>query len=145
MEGEARKEEIFENMGGRVQVEKVTHLFYDKVYKHPWLSKYFTHVPREHLETQQTNFMQGALGGKNRYSGRMITTVHPHMNVNAELFDIREQLLAEALIETKTSPEMQDKWLHIDQKFKSNIVKKDRSECEPRFEGDKIIDYPKLH
>lgn len=145
MDTNVTKEQRFERMGGRAQIEKVTHLFYDKVYKHPWLSTYFTHVPREHLETQQTNFIQGALGGQNRYSGRMITTVHPHMNIDLELFNIREALLAEALAETNTSQEMSDKWLHIDLKFKNNIVKKDVSECEPRFEGDRIINIPKRH
>ncbi len=143
MDGDHRKTQIFEQMGGRAQIDKVTKCFYDKVYEHEWLSKYFVHVPREHIENQQSSFMQGALGGPNRYSGRMITTVHPHMNINEELFDIRERLLKEALEECHTSQEMSDKWLHIDEKFRKNIVKKNLDECEPRFQGDKLIDIPK--
>ena len=53
----------FERIGGRPIISRVTKIFYDKVYADPWIGKYFAEIPQEHIENQQTDFMQGAFRG----------------------------------------------------------------------------------
>jgi hemoglobin len=40
----------FEKMGGRNSLIHINKIFYDKVYKHPWLKQYFEQIPQQHIE-----------------------------------------------------------------------------------------------
>ena len=51
-------------------IRKVNQAFYDKVYDHEWLSRFFQAVTKEHIINQQTEFITAAIGGPNNYSGR---------------------------------------------------------------------------
>jgi len=64
------KQQAFEKMGGRNSLIAINKVFYDKVYRHPWLKLYFDNIPQEHIEAQQVDFMQKVLGGENIYVGK---------------------------------------------------------------------------
>lgn len=133
----------FDKMGGRAQLKKVNKVFYDKVYDHPWMSLYFAEVDQQRIEDQQTDFMQGALGGAKCYTGMGMSFVHPHMNIDEEMFVIRETLLNEALEETGSSEALKEAWLGLDEKFKKTVVKNSYGDCKGRFPGDGIISFNK--
>lgn len=137
------KSELFEQMGGRPALVKVTKIFYDKVYLHPWLKSYFENIPQDFIEEQQVDFMQMVLGGENIYVGKAPPRAHKHMFIPEELFDIRQQLLAESFQEAQTSPEMVDKWLALDESFKKLLINKSPDECEQRFRSEPILNFPK--
>jgi truncated hemoglobin YjbI len=136
-----RKEE-FESMGGRALLEKITKVFYDKVYAHPWIGQYFKEIKQEIIEEQQVDFLQGALGGEKVYCGKLPVPAHKHMFITDELFDLRTDLLVESIKECNGSEELTEKILKIDHAFKSGIVKKSLGDCEKRYNTDVIMDIP---
>jgi hemoglobin len=136
------KNEQFEALGGRKILEVVAKEFYDRLYEHPWLSKFFEEIPQERIEKQQVDFMQAALGGPNVYCGSLPIPAHQHIYIDEEMFDLRQVILIEALKKCGSSTELIDKWLKIDSSFKSRIVKSSIAECEKRFFTDNILAFP---
>jgi truncated hemoglobin YjbI len=130
---------IFDLIGGRETLEKVHKVFYDKVYEHSWLKKFFSHIEQTHIENQQTDFMTKALGGPAIYCGRLPVPAHKHMFISEELFDLRHQLLKESLEECRIDPSVIVSWLKIDLAFKSALTKSNPSECEKRFFTDELV------
>lgn len=132
---------LFEAIGGRDVIKKVHKVFYDKVYKHPWIGKYFLLIKQEVIEDQQTDFMSQSMGGPRNYLGKFPIPAHKHMFITEELFELREALLKEAMTEVGINPEHQDLWLKIDRAFKKGIVKTSPAECEKRYASDEILNF----
>jgi len=137
------RRDVFSKVGGRATIEQVHRRFYDKVFAHPWLSRFFEHVTRERLESQQTDFIIAALGGPDRYSGMMPKHAHRHMFITAELFDIRHDLLRQAIEECRIHPEVAEQWLKIDAAFGRALIKRSRSDCTQRYPSEPILDFPR--
>ena len=133
---------LFELIGGRPTLDKVHKIFYDKIYKHPWIGQYFHGIQQEIIEVQQSDFMSQAMGGPAMYLGKLPIPAHRHMFISEELFELRTQFLKEAFLEAGVSEQNQQHWLKIDQAFKKGIVKKSVSECSLRFNTDDIINVP---
>ena len=134
-----KKYPAFEALGGKPMLEKISKIFYDKIYEDEWIGLYFKEVPQERIESQQVDFMQGALGGPTSYCGRLPVPAHQHMYIDEELFDLRQKYLTEAFAEAGACQELIDKWLKIDNAFKPKIIKKSMSDCEKRFFTDEIV------
>ena len=66
----------FEALGGRPILVKISKIFYDKVYDHAWLGKFFAKVDQQIIEDQQVDFLQGALGGDKVYCGKLPVKAH---------------------------------------------------------------------
>jgi len=132
----------FEQLGGRDILEKVSKIFYDKIYEHPWIGLYFQDVPQDVIESQQVDFMTSALGGPKVYLGKLPVAAHKHMLLDNDIFDLREQLLNEALKEANACEELILRWNKIDEAFRAKIVKSSFSECEKRFKSDEILNFP---
>jgi truncated hemoglobin YjbI len=133
---------IFERAGGREMLMAVSKKFYDKIYMHPWLKEYFKDVKQGIIESQQVDFMTGALGGPKIYCGRNPTDAHLHINITEELFQVRKQLLIEAMEEVNASAELRDRWLKVDDAFKGAMIKKLPEDCVKRWATDEILDFP---
>ena len=136
-------ESLFALIGGRPTLDKVHKIFYDKIYAHAWIGKYFHGIQQEIIETQQSDFMAQAMGGPAMYLGKLPIAAHKHMLITEELFELRTQLLIESLKEAGVSEKNKELWLKIDQAFKKGIVKKTVSECSLRFNTDEIINVKK--
>ena len=134
---------LFDRLGGKPTLEKVHKIFYDKCYAHPWLGKYFTHKPQEVLETQQTDFMQNLMGGPNLYAGKTPKNAHQHINISAELFTLRQQVLSESIKEAGISDELREQWLAADGKLQKALVKSSVKECVRAYEMQDILDFKK--
>lgn len=117
----------------------VNQAFYDKVYDHERLSKFFRGVTKEHIINQQTDFIIAATGGPKNYSGRLPYNAHPHMFITDEIFDLRSSFLAEALEETAAPPVLKEAWLRIDSSFRHVIVKQSIEQCSKRWVTDEIL------
>jgi truncated hemoglobin YjbI len=135
-------QKTFHELGGREILMRVSKVFYDKVYAHPWIGKYFADVPQDVIEIQQVDFLQGALGGEKVYCGKLPVPAHKHMFINDELYQLRTNLLVESLKECGACQELIDRLIKIDDAFKSGIVKKSVADCEKRFNSDTILDFP---
>jgi truncated hemoglobin YjbI len=132
----------FKKLGGREILIKFSKIFYDKVYDHPWLKKYFEEIPQETIEIQQVDFLQSSLGGEQVYCGKLPVPAHKHMMITEELYELRSELVLESLKEIGANPELIEKINKIDQAFRPKLVKKSIDECEKRFKTDIILDFP---
>lgn len=120
-------------------VRAINKNFYDRIYADPWLKKMFEIVPQEVIESQQSDFMVGALGGPVMYCGRSPKDAHPHLFVTEEIWQRREEHLKAAFEELNVDPDFAKKWIRIDEAFKKAIVKSSIDQCEKRFFTDEII------
>lgn len=123
-------------------IKLVTEEFYERVYKDEWLKLVFQSIPKEFITSQQIDFMVGAFGGEQRFSGRSPKDAHPHIFVTDEMWMRREELLREAMVAVNCPAEICEKWLKIDNAFKKFIIMKSPMDCQKRFGGDEIIIVP---
>jgi hemoglobin len=134
--------DIYNQLDNKNIINEINVVFYDKVYDHPWMSLYFRDVKKEHIVSQQTDFIIGAIGGPKRFGGRLPSNAHTHMMITEELFELRQDLLKQAFNELNAPQFLVEAWLKIDYAFKKVIVKFSVSECEGRWKTDPILNFP---
>ncbi len=138
----SRGRKLFDRLGGRPTLDRVHKIFYEKLYAHSWIGKYFEGINRELITNQQSDFMGMLFGGPKIFSGRMPIDAHMHMMITEELFQVRHGLLRESLVEAKINePEFSD-WLAVDAAFKNILIKKSIDDCKKRFNSDEILNHP---
>jgi truncated hemoglobin YjbI len=120
-------------------ITKVNEIFYDDMYEDEWLSKVFANTKIEIIKSQQTDFMLGVLGGPKRYGGRSPKDAHPHIFIQEDMWELREQYLRKALNEVNAPDSIQQKWLAIDNAFKNAILKGSIAECVGRYKTEPVI------
>lgn len=114
---------LFEKVGGLATLQKVHKIFYDKVYAHNWLGKFFAGHDQKAIEDRQSSFIAEKMGSLTAYHGKEIKMVHEAMYITPELFEIRKALLAESLKEAGIDKDLSERWLRIDSAFKKHIIK----------------------
>jgi hemoglobin len=145
MNNTAGKETLFDAVGGLPTLERVHKRFYDKVYTHPWLGKFFEGHKQELIENRQTQFMGEKMGGPIVYPGKDPEITHRAMFITEELFAVRRQLLHESLEEFGLDAVLIERWLKIDSAFKRHIVNPSREQFDSidlKFEPPIIIEKP---
>lgn len=130
---------FLEDVGGKKTLEKVHKIFYDKMYAHPWMGKFFADVNQTVIENQQTDFMIQNFGGPSNFVGKLPVPAHKHMYITEEMFMLRQGILEESLVEAGVIPEHRAKWLKIDGAFRSGIVKASVEDCQKRFFTDELL------
>ena len=129
----AGRSSIYERIGGETVISTVLRVFYDKVYAHPWIGRYFSHNPRQHIVAQQTLFMMKIMGGPDRFGDKTPAAIHAHIFITDELFDLRASLLYNALCQCGVDDDIAREWMLLDGSFRRSVVKKSESQC--RVEG----------
>lgn len=117
------KQTLFDAIGGLPTLERVHKIFYDKVYAHEWLGRFFAGHSQEAIEYRQTAFMAERMHGPVEYWGKGMQYAHEAMYITPELFDLRHALLADSLREAGVEADLRERWLRIDSAFKKQIVK----------------------
>lgn len=124
-------------------IKKVTEEFYELVYKDAWFGKMFTEVKQEVITNQQTEFMIQSFGGPKNFCGRSPKDAHPHVWVNEEIWQYREDLLIQAFRNVGAPDNILKKWLKIDEAFKAGIMNKGGpEECFGRYKTEKVLYFP---
>ena len=139
----SRGRKLFDRLGGRPTLDRVHKIFYEKLYAHSWIGKYFEGINRELITNQQSDFMGMLFGGPKIFSGRMPIDAHMHMMITEELFVVRHGLLREALVDSKIPEPEFSEWLAVDAAFKKILIKKNVDDCKKRFNSDEIVNHPK--
>jgi len=117
------EQSLFDQVGGLPVLEQVHKVFYDKVYAHPWLGRFFAGHDQVSLERRQTQFMAEKMGGDVEYYGKGPAMAHRHMYITRELYDLRHELLRQALEEVGVPELLRRRWLAIDYAFIRLVVK----------------------
>ncbi|MFC1749092.1 group 1 truncated hemoglobin [Pseudomonadota bacterium] len=140
------KTKLFYALDGFDTLRKVHKIFYDKVYAHPWLAPYFEGHIQTFIEEQQTKFMAEKFGGPREFLGKEPKYAHEHMYITEELFEVRQQLLRESLLEAEIPGELIERWLKIDSAFKKAISNDDMDAFHAHYTFKKriIIEKPEL-
>jgi hemoglobin len=134
---------LFNKLGGRATLDRVHKIFYDKVFEHPWMKSFFADVDRDAIEKQQTDFMTSNMGGGKIYCGGLPKPVHKHMFITDELYDLRQEMLKEAMVECGIDEELIERWIKIDDAFRGSLVKESVDQCEKRYATDTLLVHPK--
>ena len=124
-------------------VRSVNKEFYELVYQDPWFKRIFRNIDQQIIESQQTDFIVGALGGPKNYSGRTPQDAHPHIFIDEDIWQYREFLLVQAFDKVKAPTWLRDKWLKIDNAFKMSMMKGSLTDCTKRYTMDEIIYEPR--
>jgi hemoglobin len=117
------KQTLFDAVGGLATLQKVHKVFYDKVYAHPWLGRFFEGHDQQAIENRQTTFMGEKMGGNVEYMGKDLVTAHEVMYITEELIELRHGLLGESIRECGVPDELRERWLKIDRAFTKGITK----------------------
>ena len=120
---DVNKQTLYDAVGGLPTLQKVHKIFYDKVYAHPWLGKFFEGHNQEAIETRQTQFIAEKMGAEKPYLGKDMKMAHRQMYITKELFELRHELLRESIKEGGVPDELAERWLRIDSAFSRQIVK----------------------
>jgi len=134
---------LYDRLGGKETLINVHKIFYDKVYAHQWLRKYFTDKPQEILESQQTDFMGQLIGGPKVYSGKSPKFAHQHMVISEELFELRSQMLSDSIKKAGINDELREEWLAADAALKRAILKSSEEECVRAYPNQPILNFTK--
>jgi len=113
---------LYDEIGGHATLSRVHKIFYDKVYAHPWIGKFFEGFNQQVIEDHQSSFMGEKFGGP-AYRGKPLRQVHENMYITQDLADLRHELLRESLIEAQVPDNLTERWLKIDTAFMSHVIK----------------------
>ncbi|MFO0656838.1 MAG: group 1 truncated hemoglobin [Polyangia bacterium] len=108
------------------QGEKLTAIlteFYTLAFVDPRLSPFFRDVTKQRLIEKQYNFMYEILTGEPVYFGERPRNAHHWMVISDELFDYREDLLAEVERRHGMSERSIAQWRALNEAFRKQIVK----------------------
>ena len=139
------KQSLFDAIGGLPAMQRVHKTFYDKVYAHPWLGKFFEGHEQEAIELRQTQFMAEKFGHDEIYPGRELEVAHRRMFLTEELLELRKGLLREALQEEGVDEDLIARWLKIDGAFwgkvKNNSLESFK-QIDLKFQKALVIEKP---
>jgi len=97
--------------------------FYERVYLDPRLAHFFTKVTRDRAIDKQYEFLRDKFLGSRSYFGDRPRNAHHWMVISDELFDYREELLAECAREAGLAEPFVRRWRALDERFRKQIVK----------------------
>ncbi|WP_167631479.1 group I truncated hemoglobin [Mariprofundus ferrooxydans] len=117
----SKKISLFDQVGGLPTLDRVHKRFYDKMYAHPWLGKFFEGHDQQAIELRQTQFMGVKMGGDMRYPGMALELAHRRMYITLEQLELRQSILRESLEEEHVPEPLIKRWLKIDAAFWGHI------------------------
>ncbi len=115
--------EMWAALGQGVGLRQVLEDFYGRVYADPRLAPFFRHTTRERAIDKQFSFLREIFTGEECYFGDRPYNAHHWMVVSDELFDHREELMAECLSRHGLAAELVARFRRVDEVFRKQIVK----------------------
>lgn len=131
--------ELYDAIGGRPTLERVHKRFYDDLYADPWLGGFFVDIDQDLIESQQTDFMSGVMGGPKCFAGQSPRQAHRHMFITDDMLTYRSRILERAIRAEGVSEEACAAWLDLDASFRGAIAKRSIDECEERYSFEGIV------
>ncbi len=115
--------DLWAALGHGVGLTQVLEDFYTRVYADPRLAPFFVHTTRQRAIEQQYSFLSAIFTGEPVYFGARPRNAHAWMVISDELFDYREDLLADCLRRYGLSEALVAHVREVDEAFRKQIVK----------------------
>ncbi len=97
--------------------------FYQQVYKDPQLAPFFEDTTKQRAIEKQYNFLRQIFTGENVYFGDRPRNAHHWMVISDELFDYREELMANCLRNHGLAEFLVERWRAVEEIYRKQIVK----------------------
>lgn len=104
-------------------LSRVLNDFYERVYADPQLAPFFAHVKKEWVASKQFSFLRDIFTGERHYFGMRPRNAHHWMVISDELFDHREELMAQTLRDHGLPEHLVAQFRELDEVFRKQIVK----------------------
>lgn len=122
------------------ELHAVARTFYDKVYAHPWIGRFFHGVDQNRQELKLVRFFlmswhDPAFGP---LQGEYLRDEHAHMYITPALFDLRQELFAAAVREHGHDEARVRAFLEFNERWRPYVVKASIDECVPSIEGELV-------
>lgn len=127
--------DLLDAIGGPDVMLRVHQRFYDVIFDDPWLEQFFYGKNKPTLIRKQTEFMISCLDGQGLYEGETPAMIHMHMHITDEMFELRQQMLRDAILAEGLPAGIAERWLAVDGMFRQSVVKQHVSECVMKCQG----------
>jgi hemoglobin len=88
---------LYDKFGGEEVIAKVVEKFYELILSDPTINHFFQNIKIEQQLLHQTRFISFALGGPNKYTGKVMAKAHEGMNLQPAHFEAVAKHLQDAL------------------------------------------------
>lgn len=126
------------------ELHAIARVFYDKVYAHPWIGRFFQGVDQARQELKLVRFFHMSWDDRMyaQLQGQYLKEEHAHMFIPAALFDVRQALFAAAMRERGHDEALVQAFLAFNETWRPYVVKASPHECTDAFTGHPIVDVP---
>ena len=115
--------ELWANLGNGERLTAILNEFYTLAFSDPRLGPYFKDVTKQRVIEKQYNFLYEILTGEPVYFGERPRNAHHWMVISDELFEYREDLLAEVERRHGLDEQSIRQWRALNEAFRKQIVK----------------------
>lgn len=115
--------ELWEALGQGDKLTEILTEFYSLAFADPKLGPFFRDVTKQRVIEKQYNFLFEILTGQPVYFGERPRNAHHWMVISDELFDYREDLLAEVERRHGLSERSIEQWRSLNEAYRKQIVK----------------------
>lgn len=124
-------------------LQAVVTRFYDLVYTHPWIGRFFADVDQRNQETKLVRFLQMSWDDRAypELQAQYLRQEHAHMYVTEELFELRQVLFSAAVRDLGHGEEVVRAFEVFHDLWRAQIVKRSLDECSDMFTA--IVEHPR--
>jgi truncated hemoglobin YjbI len=115
--------EMWEALENGKGLRQILEDFYGRVYEDERLKHFFWNTTKTRAVDKQYNFLYQTFTGEDVYFGERPFNAHSWMVIDHELFDYREQLMAECLRRYGLPEHLVQRWRSMEEVFRRHIVK----------------------
>ena len=102
---------------------RILEAFYQRVFADAALAPFFQHVTMERAIQKQYEFLSDLISGTRKYFGLNPYNAHHWMVISDELFDYRENMFEQTLIEQGLRQPLIRRWMALHERLRGEIVK----------------------
>lgn len=106
-----------------VLLNRILDDFYSRVYEDERLAPFFHGVTKQRAIEKQVLFLRQLFTGEKVYFGDRPRNAHHWMVISDELFDYREELMADTLRRHGLPEHLVQRWREVEERFRGDIVK----------------------
>ena len=115
--------EIWQALGNGKKLNKILDDFYTIVYEDERLSPFFSGITKQRSIEKVYLFLRQIFTGEKVYIGDRPRNAHHWMVISDDLFDYREDIMAECLRNNGISEDIIGRWQSIEESYRPDIVK----------------------